>query len=124
MDHYEQEISEIENKRLLRKKTLEIGKIDMCILRWFVPIFVRRNFIIMWLQNIITCMKYSGKYWKSFFLNLDYKRKKKNGTMNFWPYYFYKFNNEMRVGEDQFILVINEFEAGNIENRNWIIIIN
>lgn len=49
---------------------------------------------------------------------------KKNGTMNFWPYYFYKFNNEMRVGEDQFILVINEFEAGNIENRNWIIIIN
>lgn len=30
----------------------------------------------------------------------------------------------MRVGEDQFILVINEFEAGNIENRNWIIIIN
>lgn len=44
--------------------------------------------------------------------------------MNFWPYYFYKFNNEMRVGEDQFILVINEFEAGNIENRNWIIIIN
>lgn len=32
MDHYEQEISEIENKRL-RKKTLEIGKIDMCILR-------------------------------------------------------------------------------------------
>lgn len=33
MDHYEQEISEIENKRLLRKKTLEIGKIDMCILR-------------------------------------------------------------------------------------------
>lgn len=39
-------------------------------------------------------------------------------------YYFYKFNNEMRVGKDQFILVINEFEARNIENRNWIIIIN
>lgn len=30
----------------------------------------------------------------------------------------------MRVGKDQFILVINEFEARNIENRNWIIIIN
>lgn len=30
----------------------------------------------------------------------------------------------MQIGEDQFILVINEFEAWNIENRNWIIIIN